>query len=71
MEPRIGIEVTDKDGRPLGAIDYVVRDTWSGEIRKCIIYGKPPLGDLAFSPQDISEMTEDSIRLNITIDKPA
>ena len=69
MEPKIGAEVIDRNGTSLGTVDYIVRDTWNGEIRKLIVYRKPPQKDLNFTPQETSEITENTIRLNITINE--
>jgi len=63
----MGTKVIDPDGKSLGTIDYVVRDTWSGDVKKLMIYRKPPEEDLSFSPDDTSEITEDVVKLSITI----
>jgi sporulation protein YlmC with PRC-barrel domain len=65
---QIGTEVVDKSGKSLGKIDYVIRDTWSGDIKKYIIYRKPPDTDLAFTPDDISETTENTVKLSMVIE---
>ena len=65
---QIGAEVVDKNGKSLGTIDYVIRDTWSGDVKKYIIYRKPPDTDLSFSPEDISESTESTVTLNTVIE---
>ena len=65
---QFGVEVVDKDGRSLGKIDYIIRDTWSGDIKKYIIYRKRPDEDISFSPDDISEITGNNIKLNIVIE---
>ncbi len=69
MELQIGTAVTDKNGESLGNIDYVMRDTWSGEVRKCMIYKQPPDKDIMFSLDDIAESTEDLIKLNLSTDE--
>ena len=65
---QFGLEVVDKNGRSLGKIDYIVRDSWSGDIKKYIIYRKHPDKDLSFSPDDISETTESTVKLQIVIE---
>ncbi len=65
---QIGTEVIDKNGKVLGKIDYIIRNTWSGEVTKYIIYRKPPDTDLSFSPDDISETTESTITLNTILE---
>ncbi|MFC1947325.1 hypothetical protein ACFLXY_05335 [Chloroflexota bacterium] len=65
---QFGTEVQDKNGKRLGKIDYVIRDTWSGDIKKYIVYRKPPDEDISFSPDDISEITENAVKLNTVIE---
>lgn len=66
--PQIGVEVVDKNGKSLGKIDYIIRDSWSGDIKKYIIYRTPPDKDLSFSPEDISVATESTVTLNTVIE---
>ena len=65
---QFGLEVVDKNGRSLGKIDYIIRDSWSGDIKKYILYRKPPDKDITFTPDDISEITESTITLNIVVE---
>ena len=65
---QFGVEVVDKNGRSLGKIDYIIRDSWSGDIKKYIIYRQRPDEDISFSPDDISEATESTITLKIAIE---
>ena len=64
----MGAAVEDKNGKSLGNIDYVVRDTWSGDIRKFIIYKKPPAADLSFSVDETDEVTQEKVKLNIAVE---
>ena len=65
---QFGTEVVDKNGKSLGKIDYIIRDTWSGDIKKYIIYRQRPDEDITFTPDDISEETESTITLNTVIE---
>ena len=67
IEPQMGTEVKDKNGKSLGTIDYIVRDTWSGDIRKFMIYREAPEADLSFSLEDVSEVKEDVVELAIEV----
>ena len=67
-EPQMGAEVQDKNGKSVGSIDFIVRDMWSGDVRKFIIYKKPPEADLAFTPDDTAEVTQKTVTLNIAVD---
>jgi sporulation protein YlmC with PRC-barrel domain len=69
MEPQFGAEVIDKNGKKLGKISYLIRDTWDGGIKKFIIHRKPPEKDLTFSPQDASEIAETTVTLNIAVEE--
>lgn len=69
MEPQIGFGVIDKQEKVLGNIDYLVRDTWSGDIMKYMIYHKPPDRDITFSPADIAEVEENRVKLNVTAEE--
>ena len=68
MNIEYGSEVFDKNGTRLGKVDYMVRDTWTGEIRKFMIYGQTPEGDLAISPEDVKEITDSGIKLDVSSD---
>jgi sporulation protein YlmC with PRC-barrel domain len=69
MKIKLGAQVIDKNGKVLGTVDHVARDTWSGEIRKFIINKKPPERDIFLTPEDIREATDTTISLNIAIDE--
>ena len=66
MEIEYGAEVIDKDGKVLGTIDYIVRDTYTGEIRKFKVRTELVDTPLLFSPEDVSEVTATRIKLTIT-----
>lgn len=67
MEIEVGAEVTDKDGKVLGTVDHLMRNTWTGEISKFIVRRKAPDSDLLFSPQDVLEVTNTTVKLNVSI----
>ena len=69
MQIEYGAEVVDKSGKVLGTINYIIRDTWTGEIRKFMICKKLPDKDLMFSPQDVLEATKSKIKVNISINE--
>ena len=61
----MGTEVRDRTGKLLGTIDYIVRDSWSGDVRKYLVYRKPPEEDISFTPEDISENEDAVVTLSI------
>jgi len=66
MEIEMGCEVIDKNGKVLGTVDYIIRNSWTGEISKFMIRKKLPDKDLMFSPQDVLEATKSKIKVNIS-----
>lgn len=69
MEIEFGTEVIDKNDEVLGTVDHLVRNTWTGEISKFMVRRKAPDSDLLFSPQDVLEVTNDAVKLNLSIDE--
>ena len=69
MEIEYGAEVVDRDGKVLGKVDHLMRNTWTGEMSKFMIRRKAPDSDLLFSVEDVLEATVSKIRLNISLDE--
>ena len=69
MEIEYGAEVVDRDGKVLGTVDHLMRNTWTGEMSKFMIRRKSPDSDLLFSVEDVLEATVSKIRLNISMDE--
>jgi len=78
MELEYGAEVVDKNGKVLGTIDYVIRNTWTGEISRFTVGQRVsdtvplfPGGSsyLLLSPQDVLEATKSKVRVNISLDE--
>ena len=65
----IGAKVRDKNGKIIGQIDYLIRDTWSGEVKKYMVRREAPEKDIFFSPDDTLETSETEVRLNRTVDE--
>lgn len=69
MEIEFGTEVIDKNGKVLGTVDHLVRNTWTGEVSKFVVRRKSPDGDLFLSPQDVLEVTNTTVTLNVSLDE--
>jgi sporulation protein YlmC with PRC-barrel domain len=69
MEIKAGVQVIDKNGKVVGSVSHLARDGWSGEVKKFIVNRKPPDRDLFFTPEDVLEATDVSIKLKIAIDE--
>ena len=65
MKTELGSVVIDKEGEILGTVDYVIRNSWTGEISKYIIYRNPPETDISFTPKEILEVTNNETIINI------
>lgn len=69
MEIEYGSEVSDRNGKVLGMVDYVIRNSWTGEISKFMVRRESPNKDLMFSLQDVLEVAESKIKINISLDE--
>jgi sporulation protein YlmC with PRC-barrel domain len=69
MEIQYGAKVIDKNGRVLGTVDHLIRNTWTGEISKFIIRRKAPDSDLLFSAEEVLQATKSKVRLNVSLDE--
>ena len=69
MEIDYGSEVIDRDGKVLGTVDYVIRNSWTGEISKFMVRRGQPDRDLLFSLQDVLEAAESKIKVSISLDE--
>jgi len=66
MEIRYGVEVLDRNGKVLGKVDHLMRDSWTGTITKFAVRRKAPDKDLFFSTEDVLEATNSKVKLNIS-----
>ena len=69
MEVEYKAEVRDQNGKFLGTVDHLVRDSWSGEISKFVVRREAPANDLFLSPEDVSEVTKDTVKLNVSAEE--
>ena len=69
MEIEYGAEVIDKNGKVLGTINHMMRNTWTGEISKIMVRREPPQKDLFLSLQNVLKATRSTVRLNVSLDE--
>lgn len=69
MKIEVGVEVLDKDGELLGLVHNIIRDTWTGEIRKFMVRTQSPEAAFLFSPEQVLEVVDSKIKLNISWDE--
>ena len=69
MELEFGAKVIDKKGKVLGTVDHLVRNTWTGEIRKFVVRRKPPDDDLFLSIADVAEVAKSTVKLRASAEE--
>lgn len=70
MEIKYGAEVLDKTGKVVGMIDYIVRDTYTGNIKKFKVNSDLMDADLFYAPEDILESSATHVKLKSSFDEP-
>ncbi len=69
MEVQYEAEVIDRNGKPLCTVDHLIRDTWTGQISKFVVRRKVLDKDLFLSPEDALKVTDDTVKLNVTLEE--
>ncbi|MBN1693306.1 MAG: hypothetical protein JW845_07115 [Dehalococcoidales bacterium] len=66
MDIEYGTEVIDREGNSLGTVDRVIRDSWTGEIRKFSVTKDTPDNALMFSPKQILGLEKTKIKVDVS-----
>jgi hypothetical protein len=69
MEVEFRMSVVDKNGKPVGAVDHIVMDSWSGEPRKFIVRLDDDVSAVYFSPEQVAEVTAGKVKLNVAMEE--
>jgi sporulation protein YlmC with PRC-barrel domain len=69
MEIEYGATVLDKNGQNLGTVDYIIRDSWSGEVKKFVIHRHPEKNDLFLPPDHVQEADQDTVKMDLPLDQ--
>lgn len=69
MKIAYGTEVEDKFGNYVGQVNHVIRDSWTGGVRKFGIWHPHYEKDVLVSPEDIAEMKQGKIVLAVSLEK--
>ncbi len=69
MDIEHGAEVIDKNGKRLGTVGRVIRDSYTTEITKFTVSTGTLGTDLFFSPQEVQEANAATVRLSIALDE--
>jgi sporulation protein YlmC with PRC-barrel domain len=69
MEIEYGAKVKDKNGKVLGTVNKVIRDSWTGEISKFQVTTDPTEAGFFISPQEIDKATLKEIKLKVALEE--
>lgn len=69
MEIEYGAKVKDKNGKVLGKVNNVIRDSWTGEISKFQVTTDPTEAGFFIPPQKIATATPKEIKLNVALEE--
>jgi len=69
MEIELGAEVIDKNGKRLGTVDRVIKDTFTAEIKKFTVSTDISETDLFFSPEEVQEASSTTVKLSVAFDE--
>jgi len=69
MEIEHGAEVIDRNGKRLGTVDRVIRDTFTTEIKKFTVNTDITDTSLFFSPEEVQEATNTTVKLKVALDE--
>jgi len=61
--------VVDKNGKHLGTVDHIIRDSWSGDTRKIIVRLSDDVSAVYFTPQHVAEVTKEQVKLNVAVEE--
>ena len=69
MDIDYGAKVIDKNGKVIGTVSRVIRDSWTGEISKFGVTKGKVKDDALISTEDVAEATADKVKLKIALDE--
>ena len=69
MDIEYGMLAVDKNNKPLGEIDHIVMDSWSGEPRKFVVRLEDEVSAAYFTPQQVVEVTKGKVKLNLALEE--
>ena len=69
MDIEYGAVVTDKKGKTLGKVDYIIMDACSGEPSKFMVRRKEEDDAAFFTPELVAEVKKKKVKLNITAEE--
>ena len=68
-EIEFGTPVVDKNDRPVGTIDHIINDMWSGDVRKYVVRLEDEISAAYFSPEHIAQATPEKVKLSLSLEE--
>ena len=65
MEIEYGATVVDEKGSTLGTVGRIIRDSWTGEVKKFVVRREAPDNDLFIAPEQVAETAKGTVKLNL------
>ena len=69
MQIEYGARVKDKNGKVLGKVNNIIRDSWTGEISKFQVTTDPTEAGYFIPPDKIDKATPKEIKLKVAIEE--
>ena len=69
MQIEYGAKVKDKNGKVLGTVNNVIRDSWTGEISKFQVTTDPTEAGYFIPPDKIAKATPKEITLKVALEE--
>lgn len=69
MDIEFEMKVSDKNGKPLGTIDNIINDTWTGEPRKYMVRLEDETEAIFFTPEQVGSVDKTGVKLNLSIEE--
>jgi len=69
MDIEYGMSVVDKNNKPVGTVDHIVMDGWSGEPRKFMVRLDDDVSAIYFTPENVAEVTRKGVKLNLAVEE--
>ena len=69
MDIEYGNPVKDKNKKPIGTVDHIIMDSWSGEPSKFVVRLDDIGSAVYFKPEDVETTDGNGVKLKLTIDE--
>ncbi len=67
MEIEYDTKVVDRNGKVVGVVDYIMRNTWTGEISKFMVRQSTLGKEVFFSAEDVLQVKGGEVKLRVSL----